>query len=150
MSAKRRADTIAAFCVPVQDVPLTVDEPVGTSSRLRPVTQSQSQLIEIDDDGDSVSDFAPDDESDHSATEFESDEEPRIKRRGKGKGKAKAKYSARSSLLEGQRELDRENPRVMLISLKGVHLTDDDWYTHNGRVAGALGLNLTVANNVFL
>ena len=123
MSAKRRADTIARFCVPVKDAPFMVDEPVGISSRLRPVTQSQSQPIEIDDDGDNASDFAPD-ESDYGATELESDEESRAKRRkAKGKGKAKGKTPAKSSVLEALRELDREsNPRVMLISLKGVHV----------------------------
>ena len=122
MSAKRRADTIASFSIPVEDVPLAVDEPAEITSRLRPVTQSQSQSIEIDDDGDGVSDFAPDDESDYSATEFESDEEPRAKQtKGKGKAKTKGKAPSKSSVLEALRELDGEpNPRVMLISLKGM------------------------------
>ena len=153
MSAKRRADTIANFSIPVKDVSLAVDEPAETSSRLRPVTQPQSQSIDIDDDGDNASDFVPDDESDYSATEFESDEEPRAKKwKAKGKAKAKGKVPSKSSVLEALEELDREsNPRVMLISLKGVHvnryLLD---YAHGDHVAGALGLNLTVANNVFL
>jgi len=124
MSAKRRADTIAKFCIPVQDAPLAVGgEPVGIGSRLRHATQSQPQPIEVDDDGDSVSDFAPSDQSDYGNTEFESDEVPQAKR-GKGKGKAKAKggVPAKSSILEALKELDGEsNPRVMLISLKGEH-----------------------------
>ena len=130
-----------------------VDEPAGISSRLRPVTQSQSQPIGIDDDGDNASDFAPDGESDHSATDLESNEESRAKQgKGKGKAKAKGKVPKKSSVLEALRELDREsNPRVMLISLKGVHI--NQWSlscAHKDHVAGALGLNLTVANNVFL
>ena len=129
------------------------DEPVGQNSRLRPKTESQLQPIEIDDNGDDASDFAPDDQSDHSATEFESDEEPQAKR-GKGKGKAvpKGKAPAKSRVLEALRELDGEsNPRVMLISLKGRPLyRRRPSHSHDGFVAGSLGLNLTVANNVFL
>lgn len=123
MSAKRRADTIAKFCIPVKDTPPVIDEPAGISLRLRPVAQSQSQLVQSDDDGDNVSDFAPDDES-NIATELESDEEPRAKRRKwKGKAKAKGKTPQKSRVLEALRELDGEsNPRVMLISLKGVHI----------------------------
>jgi len=122
MSAKRRADTIAKFCIPVQGAPPAVaEEPVGRSLRHGAAAQSQSQAIEIDDDGDNASDFVPDNQSDYSATELESDEQPPAKRR-KGKGKGKAKGKARSSVLEALRELEGEsNPRVMLISLKGEH-----------------------------
>ena len=152
MSAKRRADTIARFSVPIKDVSFAVDESAGISSRLRPVTQSQSQPIGIDDDGDNASDFAPDGGSDYSSTELESDEEPRAKQgKGKGKAKAKGKVPSKSSVLEALRELDGEsNPRVMLISLKGVQV--NYWLLGRAQrhVAGALGLNLTVANNVFL
>ena len=124
MSAKRRADTIARFSVPIKDVSFAVDESAGISSRLRPVTQSQSQPIGIDDDRDNASDFAPDGGSDYSSTELESDEEPRAKQgKGKGKAKAKGKVPSKSSVLEALRELDGEsNPRVMLISLKGVQV----------------------------
>ena len=103
------------------------EEPAGRSSRLRPATQSQSQLIEIDEDGENVSDFAPDNQSDYSATELESDEEPQTRRgKGKSKGKAKGKAPAKSRILESLRELDGEsNPRVMLISLKGMHFVGD-------------------------
>jgi len=132
MSAKRRADTIARFCVPVQDAPLAVDEePVGMSSRLRPATQSQPQPIEVDEDGDNASEFAPSDQSDHGDTEFESDEVPQAKRgKGKGKAKPKGKAPAKSSVLEALRELDGEsNPRVMLISLKGEHFISENLVT---------------------
>jgi len=123
MSAKRRADTIARFSVPFKDAPLSAGEPTGTSSRLRPLAQSQSQLIQSDVDEDNASDFAPDGEPDI-ATDSESDEEPRAKRgKGKGKTKNKGKVPPKSSVLEALGELDGEsNPRVMLISLKGVQI----------------------------
>lgn len=121
MSAKRRADTIARFCVPVNDAAPAVGESMGMSSRLRPAGQSQFQKVEIGDNGSDASDFAPDhdDGSDYSATELESDEEPRaVQGKAKGKGKAIPK----SSVLEALKELDGEsNPRVMLISLKGAY-----------------------------
>jgi len=101
---------------------------VGRSSRLRPATQSQSQPIDIEDGEDNASDFAPDDQSDYSATEVESDEDPQTKR-GKGKGRAiaKGKAPAKSSVLEALEELDGEpNPRVMLISLKGNILVSNN------------------------
>ena len=56
------------------------------------------------------------------------------KAKGKGKGKGRASVPEPESLLNNLSSSDGENPRVMLISLK----------------AGALGLNLTVANNVYL
>ena len=104
------------------------EEPVGRSSRLRPTTKSQPQPMEIDDDADNASDFAPDNQSDYSAAEFESDDEPPAKR-GKGKGKAilKGKAPAKSSILDALRELDGESkPRVMLISLKGERFVRDN------------------------
>jgi len=57
------------------------------------------------------------------------------KGKAKGKSKGKGKAAARSQL--GSLEdtvMNGVNPKVMLISLK----------------AGALGLNLTVANNIYL
>ena len=133
MSAKRRAETIAKFCVPVKDTPAIDKEPAGMSSRLRPPTQL-SQPMEIDDDGDDASDFAPgDDQPSDSDLEFDKDDEPQTKRRkgkGKGKGKVKPKVPAKSKILEALRELDGESsPRVMLISLKGKPFISDNWVT---------------------
>ncbi|KAF7306156.1 hypothetical protein HMN09_00770900 [Mycena chlorophos] len=65
------------------------------------------------------------DDSDEDFIDDDDDDAPRRKK-GKGKGKQRAKASAYSG--------SGGNPKVMLISLK----------------AGALGLNLTVANHVFL
>lgn len=127
MSAKRRAETIAKFCTPVKDTPAVDEEPVGISSRLRHSTQLQPQPVGMDDDGDNVSDFAPD-ESDDDDTEFGSDGEPQAKRRkGKGKEKVKEKAPVKSKFLEALRELDGgSNPRVMLISLKGTSFLSDN------------------------
>jgi SWI/SNF-related matrix-associated actin-dependent regulator of chromatin subfamily A3 len=56
-------------------------------------------------------------------------------KKGKGKAKGKAKAAARSDFAPtGYTAVNGVNPKVMLISLK----------------AGALGLNLTVANNIYL
>lgn len=123
MSAKRRAETIAKFCIPIKDTPAVDEGPAGASSRLRPPTQPQQQPMVIDDDVGNASDFAPsEDQSDDSDTEFDGDEEPQAKRRkGKAKAKAKGKAPAKSKILEALRELGGEsNPRVMLISLKGT------------------------------
>ena len=122
MSAKRRAETIAKFSVPIKAAPTADEESAGISSRLRHLTQSQPQPMEIGDGGDDGSDFAPDDDqSSYGDTEPDNDEEPRNKRnKGKGKRRAKGKAPAKSRVLEALEELNGEsNPRVMLISLKG-------------------------------
>ena len=129
MSAKRRAETIARFCVPVKDAPAADEESVGLSSRLRPPTRPQPQSTETDGYEDNASDFAPgDDQSDDSDTDFDSDHEPQAKwRKGKGKAKVKEKVPAKSKILEALRELDGgSNPRVMLISLKGTPFLSGD------------------------
>ena len=132
MSAKRRAETIAKFCVPVKDAPVVDEESMGVGSRLRHQAQSQPQRMEIIEECDNASDFVPED--DHcSDTEFDSDEEPSAKRRkGKGKARVKRKASTKSKVLEVLEELDYEsNPRVMLISLKGEPLACRDLVTLN-------------------
>jgi len=76
-------------------------------------------------DDDSYSDSMINDDDDEFIDE---DDQRASDKKSKRKGKGKAKDSMSSSADGG------ENPRVMLLSLK----------------AGALGLNLTVANNVYL
>jgi hypothetical protein len=83
----------------------------------------------IDDDDD---DFVPqmDADSDDGA-----DGARTRNKKGKGKAKGKSKAAARSDFVPvGNASVNGVNPKVMLISLK----------------AGALGLNLTVANNIYL
>lgn len=128
MSAKRRAETIAKFCIPARDDHAVGEEPVEVSSRLRPLTRLQPPPMELDGDEDNVSDFAPNDcQSDNKYSESDSDEELQAKRRKcKGKEKVKEKAPAKSRILKALREFDGEsNPRVMLISLKGIPFVDD-------------------------
>ncbi|KAJ7924933.1 SNF2 family N-terminal domain-containing protein [Mycena leptocephala] len=124
MSAKRRQETIAQFSIPVAE-----HHPGRHRSRGR----SSEGSIGRGEDSDYVmependSDFLDDEDDDAVYSKKKS----KAKGKGKGKGKQKANassYTARPSFSAG------ENPKVMLISLK----------------AGALGLNLTVANNVYL
>ncbi|KAJ7178411.1 SNF2 family N-terminal domain-containing protein [Mycena crocata] len=126
MSAKRREETIAQFSIPVAD-----DDQAAAGGR-RSRGRSSEVSLGRGEDSDFImepaddSDFL-DDEDDDSV--YATKKKGRAKAKGKGKGKAKASsYTTRTTFLPG------ENPKIMLISLK----------------AGALGLNLTVANNVYL
>lgn len=88
------------------------------------------EVVVLDDDGDG--DFVVGD--DHEDEDFidDDDNDTPARKKGKGKGKGKQRETAKSAYDEIA--FDGPNPKVMLISLK----------------AGALGLNLTVANNVYL
>ncbi|KAJ7647212.1 SNF2 family N-terminal domain-containing protein [Roridomyces roridus] len=125
MSAKRRQDTIAQFSIPLDDDGEDAPEP---SARRRSGGKSRdpedSDFVMDVDDG---SDFIDDDDDDTVYSKKKGKGKGNAKAKGKAKGKATTSYASRS-LAPG------ENPAVMLISLK----------------AGALGLNLTVANNVYL
>lgn len=71
--------------------------------------------------------------------DFDSDDAadgpPTRNKKGKGRAKGKSKAAAQYDLAPvGGAAMNGINPKVMLISLK----------------AGALGLNLTVANNIYL
>ena len=87
-----------------------------------------------DNDGDFVANDDDEDDDDFIVDDDE-DRKP-TKKKGKGKRKASTKIVSSAALdLDFPSYLtDGVNPKVMLISLK----------------AGALGLNLTVANNVYL
>ncbi|EMD30973.1 hypothetical protein CERSUDRAFT_120235 [Gelatoporia subvermispora B] len=133
MSARRRQETIARFSVPLDAIPPTVS---GLSRPRRRAHASQPTSI----DNAAVPDDDLDDDfilSDHNADGDFGEDSDGAKRRKKtrtGKGEQKASIAAASTLGRNCHQLDGPNPKVMLISLK----------------AGALGLNLTVANNVYL
>jgi SWI/SNF-related matrix-associated actin-dependent regulator of chromatin subfamily A3 len=103
----------------------TCDETPAPSTRRRRTT-TQSTLVDDEDSFDNGND-----------SDFEDDILNRVQKSNgkakKAKGKGKARATLASAKFDGS-AFDGEIPRVMLISLK----------------AGALGLNLTVANNVFM
>lgn len=141
MSARRRQETIARFSVPLKEDEPTVLPASESAPSSRRRTRSKRA---IDIDGDVIVNDDKDDDDyvaqgDDGDDDFIEEEVPKPKKRKtKGKGKAKAGVS-RSTPFDDITELGNTsssevNPKVMLISLK----------------AGALGLNLTVANNVYL
>ncbi|KAL1942554.1 hypothetical protein VTO73DRAFT_6156 [Trametes versicolor] len=166
MSARRRQETIARFSVPIKAGEVTTapplsqvaqlsssqpSEPVPSQRSTRRRTRStQSILLDgsLDDDKDDdfiMVDPSSDDDDDDPFIDDENVPPTRTQAAKKGKGKAKGgakgkgKKTARMSDLVPEEFMSASdtsdvNPRVMLISLK----------------AGALGLNLTVANNVYL
>ncbi|KAJ7045638.1 SNF2 family N-terminal domain-containing protein [Mycena alexandri] len=123
MSAKRRQETIAQFSIPVSED----DDGDATTARGHSCGRSSEGSLGRGGDSDFV--MEPDNDSDFLDDE-DDDTAHSKKSKGKGKAKAKAKGKAKASSYN----TFGENPKVMLISLK----------------AGALGLNLTVANNVYL
>ncbi|VDB95911.1 unnamed protein product [Peniophora sp. CBMAI 1063] len=159
MSARRRQETLDAFSVPLREddadetpapKPRTQKRPSAsqsasastTSSRLRRRASSQKSLFGgdeemagADDDDDFV--LGVEDEDDDDFIDDEDDDSAFASKSKKGKGKAKSKgkgKAARPRKATYAHLPSGRNPKVMLISLK----------------AGALGLNLTVANNVYL
>lgn len=145
LSAKRRQETLETFCVPLgQDAPemanvqSTLIASASEGQRPRRSVRStrrgaanagqdqEADPILIDDgDGD---DFVP-------QIDFDSDDGADGPPTRNKKGKDKAKAAARHDFVPaGVTAMNGINPKVMLISLK----------------AGALGLNLTVANNIYL
>jgi SWI/SNF-related matrix-associated actin-dependent regulator of chromatin subfamily A3 len=146
MSAKRRQETLETFCVPIGDdapsianVPST---PVVPMSEVQPTRRSarssrrgageyqQADALSVDDGGDDDFVLQMDADSDDGV-----DGARTRNKKGKGKAKGKSKAAARSDFAPtAYTTINGANPKVMLISLK----------------AGALGLNLTVANNIYL
>ena len=158
MSAKERQEVLSRFCRPLDgdEAPIAPVPPPHTdnmdkeaSGRLtRASSRSASASTGMDVDANSVvddgkdGDFVVKGDDDDFDDDFDDDLSAWIQKKSKKKGKDRAK--AKTRLLAGSsnvgskgsyhRSSTGENPRVLLISLK----------------AGALGLNLTVANNVFL
>ena len=148
LSAKRRQETLETFCVPLgQDAPEIANvqsTPAASTSEGQQTRRSArstrfrgaasaGEYQEADamliDDGDDDG-FVP-------QVDFDSDDGADVPptRNKKGKAKGKSKAAARYGFAPvGVAAMNGINPKVMLISLK----------------AGALGLNLTVANNIYL
>ncbi|KAK7472758.1 hypothetical protein VKT23_000868 [Stygiomarasmius scandens] len=134
MSAAKRQAAIARFSIPLQKEKRTVSSASQASSKSQRSRKASRKIVMDEEDGDDDDDdfVAPvgDDDDD-----FDMDmDDTKGKKKAKGKGKQK---SLPESDFDEDIEFDvgsDENPAVMLISLK----------------AGALGLNLTVANNVYL
>lgn len=153
MSAKRRQETIARFSVPLEDdespAQILTQAPApapatqsGRSTRQRRKTNRNnptSDVVDLVADDDADDDFVMpaddgDDDDDSFIVDDSDDERPKKKAKGKGKAKTNGKRKAAPKSDYRDNLRDGVNPKVMLISLK----------------AGALGLNLTVANNVYL
>ncbi|KAI0730200.1 SNF2 family N-terminal domain-containing protein [Fomitopsis betulina] len=165
MSARRRQESIARFSIPLDGsssspVPtLGTRAPTGYGKAAPPSSQDPGILPARrtrkstaavyadgdaamgDDDADADYTFKDDGDDDDFIDDAEDDEALRRKgksKKGKGKAKKQTRISAAppstSTYLDGSAFGTEVNPKVMLLSLK----------------AGALGLNLTVANNVFL
>lgn len=148
MSARRRQETIARFSVPIEggDVPMSSSQaptsqpevPASSQRSSRRRLRSTQAILDESIDDAQDDDFVMDDnQADDDDFIDDSDDEPSraASKKGKGKAKGKKKTTAPSrTLTPSNTRSDEVNPRVMLISLK----------------AGALGLNLTVANNVYL
>ncbi len=149
LSAKRRQETLETFCVPLgQDAPEIANvqsTSIATTSEGQQLRRSvrstrrgaasageyqeaDAMFIDNGDDDDFVAQVGFD--SDDGA-----DGPPTRNKKGKGKAKGKSKAAARYDFAPaGAAAMNGINPKIMLISLK----------------AGALGLNLTVANNIYL
>ncbi|KAF7967470.1 hypothetical protein HWV62_34115 [Athelia sp. TMB] len=138
MSAKRRQETIQRFSVPLDEsmdnsvMEIKDQAPLGRTRRAKKQPAFHDNLIDEDDIQDSDFTMPIDDDDDDDFLDDEVDNAFSNKASKKGKGKAAVK--SRKGATCDDFELDDANPKVMLISLK----------------AGALGLNLTVANNVYL
>lgn len=148
MSAKRREETIRRFSVPIVGEETAQQ---GRPSRSRGRGGEPAGDVG-DDDDDGGSDFemneAVDDDDSLDDEEDSSAWSKKAKTQKKGKGKAKPKAKATSAAYGSA--FSGENPRVMLISLKGTFYTAVACRSLTFSIAGALGLNLTVANNVYL
>ncbi|KAG6378256.1 putative DNA repair protein rad5 [Boletus reticuloceps] len=126
LSARKRQEVLERFSIPLDpDESPAPGEPLP-STHLR---QTQTQLTVEDDEDGNDSDFVAGNDTDDD--DFDEDISTRVKK-NKGKGKAKA-IPVTKQVFDAS-AFYKENPKVLLISLK----------------AGALGLNLTVANHVFL
>ena len=139
MSARRRQETLERFSVPLEeDRGLPADIPF-------PLKRTRRPSAHADDDTDLS--FGG---SDNADADFSDDPDDEVFSSKKAKGKGKDKVTSRNK--KHNSSSAHENPKVMLISLKGeIRLLIDAHVRLTSFLpAGALGLNLTVANNVYL
>lgn len=140
MSVGRRQKVLERFNQPLEEI-----QNVELSRNAFSITQSTRSKRnkngftgEFDGAGGKDDDFVPHDDDDPyedvSEDEWSKKSKGKGKWKGKGKekGKGKQKVNSKSKLKDDLDYTNEVNPAIMLISLK----------------AGALGLNLTVANNV--
>lgn len=146
MSAKRRQEAIQRFSVPLADSvsPVPGDKgsaaaavPLGRKRRASKKMALSTEIEDVDDNSDDDFTMTSHDEDADDFLDDDNDESllsKKSQKKGKGKGKGNGRSKARRHDDSDDDSLADDNPKVMLISLK----------------AGALGLNLTVANNVYL
>lgn len=154
MSARRRQETLEAFNVPVEDTTGEMADiyftPAASSSEVQPSKRSvrssrrrAADAVDSEQDAEAESMISDDDDEfvpqmDAIGNDDDDDDAPRNnktgKRKDKGKRKATTRMADHNATAFRMPATNGVNPKVMLISLK----------------AGALGLNLTVANNVYL
>ena len=159
LSQRKRQEALERFCVPVdEELELSSFQAAKGNAELLEslglgLRKGKSRVVKVEDEDDedtvtiddSDDEFIPDkqnggaggNESDDSFLNDDYSNWNSSTKKEKGKGKAKATSKAHNRLMNnGLFSSSNENavPKVMLISLK----------------AGALGLNLTVANNFYL
>lgn len=114
MSAKRREETIRQFSKPIVEENAEATPPAGPRRTRGRRRTSVDDVVDVDDDG---SDFVMEDAvDDDDFMDSDDDESAWANKSKKSKGKAKVKPKANPV---DAYESD-ENPRVMLISLKGT------------------------------
>ncbi|KAG7098688.1 hypothetical protein E1B28_000602 [Marasmius oreades] len=129
MSAKKRQEAIARFSVPLRkNAPSHIFAPEASNGRKHCISKKHSEDA-FDHNGDSDDDFV----LGTSEADYSDFEEGPPKPKKNRKGKARQVYPEEDDF-DDIVSATNDNPAVMLLSLK----------------AGAFGLNLTVANNVYL
>ncbi|KAL5485063.1 ARC19 [Sanghuangporus weigelae] len=135
MSVKERQATLERFNVPLDEDEISVSQsqsrqspPPSAPSRTTRKKKTKTIVVDSDIEDGKDENFSNNRDND-SDDSFLDDDLSAWTKKPKGKGKAKMKAAASKAISNGG-----AIPKVMLISLK----------------AGSLGLNLTVANNVYL
>jgi SWI/SNF-related matrix-associated actin-dependent regulator of chromatin subfamily A3 len=158
MSARRRQETLEAFSIPIEDTTGEIADvystTVASATEVQPTRRgvrssrrTGAEAMDSEQDAGAVSMNSDDDDEfvpqvDAIGEDHDDDDDDGVPTDKKGKRKSKGKRKATAQTWSTPKNvaafrtpaINGVNPKVMLISLK----------------AGALGLNLTVANNVYL